>query len=255
MSGGMLGGWRDGGMAVSCKTGCGVDWVMTAIHPTYYFQSYLHWEIQIIHNVYRREIIMTLSSGLKKILVLFVTIFALLACQVTTQQPTRNIRITEVNSPLLDVLMKEADPSDTWELSAMDIDQTPITPSEENGSLIEEAKITLAGDYGTQEYYINITHILSKYQDVSPGIQPGDIHLSRGTPFYPKFPSLGLEMQSNCYRVSSTSVCFILVDYGLVISEIGIYAPSAMTDQEIEVMLNQVLENIDARVRDQLLSK
>jgi hypothetical protein len=34
-AGGMLGGWRGGGMAISCRAGCGVRREMSAIHPTY----------------------------------------------------------------------------------------------------------------------------------------------------------------------------------------------------------------------------
>jgi hypothetical protein len=33
-AGGMLGGWRDGGMVISCRAGVGVRWVMSAILPT-----------------------------------------------------------------------------------------------------------------------------------------------------------------------------------------------------------------------------
>jgi hypothetical protein len=35
VGGGMLGGCRDGGMAISCETGFGVEWVMSALHPNY----------------------------------------------------------------------------------------------------------------------------------------------------------------------------------------------------------------------------
>jgi hypothetical protein len=196
------------------------------------------------------------ASVLKKALALFVTLLVLLACQAIEPTPTPDIQVTDIDSTLLDVLMKGTDLTENWETIAIDINQKPVEPSNENGNLIEEADILLAGDYGAQGHYIDISHLLMKYQDVSPGIQLSNIHsFEAGTPFYPHFPSFGLDLQSNCERDANASTCDVMIDYGSIISRIVMYAPNEMTDQEIEVMLNQVLENIDARVRDQLLSK
>lgn len=195
------------------------------------------------------------ACGRYRWLVLLIICASLSACQLLLQKTQT---VADPSSPLLKILMQESDFSAEWHWIRDSVYQENLMPTEENKHLVERANRTLTGEYGPEKYYIKIIHYLERYEqepDSSIVINPEDWGFTEAETFSLAFASVGGITTAMCLRDpradrNNTLICEVLVRYGKTVSTLVFLGVSDMDDQTIEMIINQVLTNVDNRIKE-----
>ncbi len=204
---------------------------------------------------------MTARSAIGKVFVCFVLLVLCASCLAFYQRSPRDTQeVSNPASPLLKLVMTEADFSGNWQWVRSDTFQQLVTPTVENGELVEEASFGLWGSFRDESNFTNIGHILERHMTSSPALEQLDIKtdmaLPKGEVFTPTLVSVGRDQVSQCALDPGISeqdhraACRVIARYGNLVSTLAFSAIGQMDRDTIELILNEILTKIDHRIQN-----
>jgi hypothetical protein len=182
----------------------------------------------------------------------------LLALVLTACQPeiTRTREVADAASPLLGGLIQETDLTGEWRWIRESTLQQTETPAPQNQQLLESAMRILRGDFGVEQHYFTIVHGLERYQQNPPHPQTAEFEIAMGFTSTLTLPlnlaSQGKSLAAKCWRSSDPegeTVCNVVTAYPHLLSNIVVYAPATMDEDTLRVVLDQVLNQTDRRIK------
>jgi hypothetical protein len=188
--------------------------------------------------------------------VMFFLVWVLLsACQPKTVE---KVEIVNDHSRLLNLLIRKSDFSGDWQWTRSILAQKPLSPTNDNHQLDENAIIGLTGYYGTENYYITIWHNVDHYSQPVSWFESINVEFDNavGETFTPTFIEIGDSTHFKCIRepeesnLPTSAVCKIITGYTNIVSTLTFYGPSRLTDDTILEIINPILGKIDERVKN-----
>ena len=140
-----------------------------------------------------------------------------------------------------------------------------------NYDLVDAAARGVTGDYGTQRYYVQVTHRLEQYKPGSPPLEAlkqwidesiaGEEKSSTYTKrnFSPTLESVGTGLASKCMSpdqshnptTTGVDICLVVARYNHIVSILIFYAaPGSLDDRSVTEILNQVMTKVDSRIKE-----